>query len=105
MKPSSATVRTGLDVLCAQSFAPLRGLTVGLVTHPAAIDRRFRHVREVLAEAPGVRLAALFGPEHGFLGEAQDLIGVRDGADPGSGMRIHSLCGPRRNNCVASTRW
>jgi uncharacterized protein YbbC (DUF1343 family) len=93
MKPSSATVRTGLDVLCAQSFAPLRGLTVGLVTHPAAIDRRFRHVREVLAEAPGVRLAALFGPEHGFLGEAQDLIGVRDGADPGSGMRIHSLYG------------
>jgi uncharacterized protein YbbC (DUF1343 family) len=93
MTPSSSLVRTGLEVLCAQLFAPLRGLSVGLVTHPAAIDRQFRHARELLAEAPGVRLAALFGPEHGFLGEAQDLIGVGDGADPASGLRVHSLYG------------
>jgi uncharacterized protein YbbC (DUF1343 family) len=86
-------VRTGLDQLRDQGFAPLRGLRVGLVTHPAAVDGQLRHVTELLAEAPGVRLAALFGPEHGLLGEAQDLIGVADGSDPDSELRVHSLYG------------
>src|SRR5947199_10672909 len=91
--PANARVRTGLELLCEQGFAPLRGLRVGLVTHPAAVDGRLRHARDLLAEAPGVRLAALFGPEHGWLGEAQDLIGVGDAPDPQSGMRVYSLYG------------
>jgi uncharacterized protein YbbC (DUF1343 family) len=93
-------VRTGLDVLRAQAFAPLRGLRLGLVTHPAAVDRELRHAVQVLAEAPGVRLAALFGPEHGFLGDAQDLVGVGDSADPLSALRVYSLYG----NTFASLR-
>ncbi len=86
-------IRTGLDCLVAQDFTPLRGLRVGLVTHPAAVDHRLRHACELLAEAPGVRLVALFGPEHGWMGEAQDLIGVQGGDDPYSGLRVHSLYG------------
>jgi uncharacterized protein YbbC (DUF1343 family) len=87
------TVRTGLDVLRDQAFQALRGLRIGLVTHPAAVDSRLRHVCELLGEAPGVRLAALFGPEHGLLGETQDLVGVRHGRDPLSGLRVYSLYG------------
>jgi uncharacterized protein YbbC (DUF1343 family) len=64
-----------------------------LVTHPAAVDGQARHILDRLAEAPGVHLASLFGPEHGLMGEAQDLIGVAGGTDPGSGLRIHSLYG------------
>ncbi len=86
-------VRTGLDYLCEQNFTPLRGLRVGLVTHAAAVDRRLRHACELLAETPGVNLAAVFGPEHGLMGEAQDLIGVRDGTDPHSRQNVHSLYG------------
>ncbi len=86
-------VRTGLEVLCARQFAPLRGLRVGLVTHPAAVDSDFRHAADLLAAAAGVRLVALFGPEHGLRGEAQDLIGVPDGAGPTAGPRVHSLYG------------
>jgi uncharacterized protein YbbC (DUF1343 family) len=87
-------VRTGLDVLCAQSFAPLRGLRVGLVTHPAAVDAELRHAAELLlGHASGVRLAALFGPEHGLLGEVQDLISIGHGRDALSGLRVHSLYG------------
>jgi uncharacterized protein YbbC (DUF1343 family) len=86
-------VRTGLDVLREQSFAPLRGLRVGLLTHPAAVDGQFRHIVDLVAEFPGVHLAAIFGPEHGFFGEAQDLIGVGGSHDPKLGLRIYSLYG------------
>jgi uncharacterized protein YbbC (DUF1343 family) len=86
-------VRTGLDVLRAQSFAPLQALRVGLVTHPAAVASDLRHAHQLLAEASGVKLAALFGPEHGFFGDAQDLIGVSDGNATDPGLRVHSLYG------------
>jgi uncharacterized protein YbbC (DUF1343 family) len=84
-------VRTGLDLLVAQEFAPLRGLRVGVVTHPAAVDAELRHIIELLANAPRVKLAAIFGPEHGLLGQAQDLIGVA-GGEAGS-VKVHSLYG------------
>jgi uncharacterized protein YbbC (DUF1343 family) len=86
-------VRTGLEILSERRFAPVRGLRVGLVTHPAAVDAHFRHAADVLAEAPEVRLAALFGPEHGLRGEAQDLVGVAAGGGPAAGPRVHSLYG------------
>jgi uncharacterized protein YbbC (DUF1343 family) len=86
-------IRTGLDILTADGCTRLRGQRVGLVAHPASVDHRLRHAIELLAAAPGVRLEAVFGPEHGLLGEVQDLIGVRDDRDPLSGLRSHSLYG------------
>jgi uncharacterized protein YbbC (DUF1343 family) len=86
-------MRTGLDVLRDQEWAPLRGLRVGLVCHPASVDGELRHAADLLAGAAGVRLAALFGPEHGFYGQAQDLIGVTGDRDAPSGLRVHSLYG------------
>ena len=86
-------VLSGLDVLQMQAFAPLRGLRIGLVTHAAAVNRDLRHAAEILAEAAQVRLAALFGPEHGFTGQTQDLIGVQEDRDPRSGLRVTSLYG------------
>ncbi len=89
----SPRLRTGLEVLRDQGFPPLRGLRVGLVTHPAAVSSDLRPAADLLAEAPGVRLAALFGPEHGLLGEAQDLVGVAGGHDALRGVPVHSLYG------------
>jgi len=86
-------VQTGLDQLVAERFARLRGRRVGLVAHPASVDSRLRHAAELLTAANGVKLAAVFGPEHGLLGEAQDLVGVGDGDDPVSGLRGYSLYG------------
>ena len=86
--------RTGLDLLAAQQFAPLRGLRVGLVTHPAAVDAQLRHVIDLLAQAPNVTLAAIFGPEHGLLGQAQDLIAVStDESKSGAPATVYSLYG------------
>ncbi len=87
-------VRSGLDRIAegdAGAVALVRGRRVGLVAHPASVDRRLRSAHEVLAQA-GARIAALFGPEHGFAGEAQDLIGVAGGGTH-EGVRVHSLYG------------
>lgn len=93
-------VRTGLDIVAAEAFSRFRGQRVGLVVHPASVDCRLRHAIELFAAADGVRLVTVFGPEHGLLGEAQDLIGVGDGRDPLSGVRAVSLYG----ETVASLR-
>jgi uncharacterized protein YbbC (DUF1343 family) len=86
-------VQTGLDVLVRDGFAPLRGLRVGLVANPAAVDASLRHAADLLADAPQVRLGSLFGPEHGFGGEAQDLIGVGDALHPRYRCPVYSLYG------------
>lgn len=86
-------VQTGLDVLARDGFAPLRGLRVGLVANPASVDARLRHAADLLSNAPRVRLGAIFGPEHGFAGDAPDLIGVADAVHPRHGCPVHSLYG------------
>jgi len=50
----------------------LRGRRVGVVANPASIDGAFRHVVDRVAAAPGVTLAAVFGPQHGFRADLQD---------------------------------
>jgi uncharacterized protein YbbC (DUF1343 family) len=87
-------VRTGLDRLATHSKlgARLRAARVGLLAHPASVDRRLRHARFVLEDL-GARIAIVFGPEHGYGGEAQDMIGVADARDA-FGTPIRSLYGP-----------
>jgi uncharacterized protein YbbC (DUF1343 family) len=89
------TVRTGLDRLVAEGFRPLKGLRVGLLAHQPSVDARLRHVVPLM-EAAGVRLDALFGPEHGLDGAAQDMEVVAEGAramDRRTGARVYSLYG------------
>lgn len=62
-------VTLGSDVLFDRQV--LRGRTIGLVCNPASIDAHFRHVSE-RADAAGVRLGALFGPQHGFRSDLQE---------------------------------
>src|SRR6187549_1027836 len=89
-----AKVRTGLDVLAAQDFAPLRGMRVGVVAHPASMDSQLRHILELIGHAKDVTVKAVFGPEHGLLGQAQDLIGVHASeSNPGKSVAVHSLYG------------
>jgi uncharacterized protein YbbC (DUF1343 family) len=86
-------VRTGLDRLATHPKlgADLRSTRVGLLAHPASVDRRLVHARRIL-DALGVRVALALGPEHGYGGEAQDLIGVPDAQDS-LGTPIRSLYG------------
>jgi uncharacterized protein YbbC (DUF1343 family) len=89
-------MRTGLDRLATDSHlsrltADLRSTRVGLLAHPASVDRRLVHARRIL-DALGVPVAIVFGPEHGYGGEAQDMIGVADAVDA-FGTPIRSLYG------------
>jgi uncharacterized protein YbbC (DUF1343 family) len=88
-------VASGLDVLAGERFGPLRGLAVGLVCNPTSVDRRLRHAADLFHDALGVRLAALFGPEHGVRGDAQYMAAVGNGRDRRTGVRVHSLYGNR----------
>jgi uncharacterized protein YbbC (DUF1343 family) len=91
-------VATGLDVLVAERFRRLRGRRVGLVCNPTSVDRRLRHAADLLRAAPGVALAALFGPEHGVRGEVQYMAAVGSEVDPGTGVPVHSLYGRTRDS-------
>jgi len=64
----------GLDRF-AEVVPLLRGARVGLLAHPASLDRRLGHARDVML-AHGIVPRVLFGPEHGWAGHAQDMIGV-----------------------------
>jgi uncharacterized protein YbbC (DUF1343 family) len=87
-------VMTGLDVLVAEQFRRLRGQRVGLVAHPASVDRHLRHAADLLGSVPDVELVSVFGPEHGWLGQAQDLEAVKNEQGGGeNGPSIVSLYG------------
>jgi uncharacterized protein YbbC (DUF1343 family) len=66
---------------------------VGLVCNPTAVTRELVHAADLLHAAPGVRLSALFGPEHGVRGDAQYMAAVGGERDPRTGLPAHSLYG------------
>jgi uncharacterized protein YbbC (DUF1343 family) len=84
-------VMMGIDVLEAGGFAPLRDKRIGLLTHPAGVDRRGVSTIEILRRAPGVRLVALFGAEHGVYNEIPVGKIYGDHVDPRTGLMVHSL--------------
>ena len=96
--PAAAPVASGLEVLAATRFRPLRGRRVGLVCNPTSVDRRLEHAADLLHAAPGVELAALFGPEHGVRGDAQYMVSVGGERDPRTGVPVHSLYGATRES-------
>ena len=90
---AGARVVPGLEVLAGRRFRSLAGRRVGLVCNPTAVTRTLVHAADLLHAAPGVRLAALFGPEHGVRGDAQYMAAVGGERDPRTGLPAHSLYG------------
>ena len=91
---SSVKVLTGIDVLERDNFKPLAGLRIGLITNHTGRDREGRQTIDVLNKAPGVKLVALFSPEHGIRGVADEK--VSDSKDETTGLPIYSLYGDTR---------
>lgn len=93
---SRVVVRTGIEVLEQRGFEGLVGKNVGLVTNPSGVDRNLRSTIDILNEAPGVHLKALFAPEHGVRGDAYAGDKVADTKDPKTGIPVHSVYGATR---------
>jgi uncharacterized protein YbbC (DUF1343 family)/CubicO group peptidase (beta-lactamase class C family) len=89
-----AKVLTGVDVLERDGFKQLAGMKIGLVTNHTGRDRDGRQTIDVLNKAPGVKLVALFSPEHGIRGLADEK--VSDSKDEATGLPIYSLYGDSR---------
>ena len=84
-------VMLGIDVLEADGFAALRGKRIGLLTHPAGVNRRGVSTIEILRHAPGVQLVALYGVEHGLAGTLPASQNYQDTTDTATGLPLFSL--------------
>jgi uncharacterized protein YbbC (DUF1343 family) len=83
-------VRLGSDLLFQSTR--LRGARVGIVCNHASVDRGFAHVIDRLAASEHIRLAAIFGPQHGFRSDVQDnMIETPHRQDPSRRVPIYSL--------------
>ncbi|MGR9088893.1 MAG: exo-beta-N-acetylmuramidase NamZ family protein, partial [Gammaproteobacteria bacterium] len=84
-------VQTGIDVLESKSFAPLVGKRVGIISNHSGIDSTGDSTINVLNRAPGIKLQAIFSPEHGLSGKRDEKIG--SGHDLATGLPVYSLYG------------
>lgn len=89
-----ARTETGIDVLEAEGFAPLHGKRVGLITNQTGVNSAGRRTIDLLAHAKGVKLVALFSPEHGIRGRLD--ASVSNSTDTSTGLPIYSLYGSTR---------
>ena len=91
---TTTRVLNGIDVLERDHFKQLSGMRVGLVTNHTGRNREGRQTIDILYKAPGVKLLALFSPEHGIRGVADEK--VSDSRDEQTGLPIYSLYGESR---------
>jgi len=82
----------GIDVLKRDGFASLKDKRVGLLTNHTGHDRDGNSTIDLLHKAPGVKLVALFSPEHGIRG-ALDQPNISNSTDEKTGLPIYSLYG------------
>jgi uncharacterized protein YbbC (DUF1343 family)/CubicO group peptidase (beta-lactamase class C family) len=90
-QPAALPVLTGIDVLAANGFAQLKDLRVGLVTNHNGRAKTGQSTIDLLFKAPGVKLTALFSPEHGIRGILDANVPAEK--DDVTGLTIHSLYG------------
>ncbi len=95
-RDATQPVLNGIDVLVKNNFAPLKGKRVGLITNHTGHDRERNVTIDLLKNAPGVNLVALFAPEHGIRGAVDEKFS--DGKDEKTGLPIYSLYGEGRDS-------
>lgn len=89
-------VKPGIDVLRSRGFEILKGKRVGLITNPTGISSDLQSTIDILYKADGVRLVALFGPEHGVRGDVEAGKYVETYTDRATGLPVYSLYGRTR---------
>ncbi len=96
----NGSVKNGIDVLEARGFDVLQVAgrknkkKIGVLTNQTGFDVAGRRTIDVLAQAPGVELDAIFSPEHGVTGTF-DTLHVGDTKDEATGVAVYSVYGGR----------
>ncbi len=90
------TVMLGIDVLEAGGFREIAGKRIGLLSHPAGVNRFGVSTIDVLLRAKNAKLVALFGPEHGIYGNIPASQNITDTIDKRTGLPAYSLYGKNR---------
>jgi len=92
----NGSVQTGIDILEAHGFDQIRGTAgkkkIGLLTNQTGVDSQGRRTIDVLFQAPGVSLDAIFSPEHGVTGTL-DTTHVDNSRDSTTGVPVYSVYG------------
>lgn len=96
-------VQTGLARLAAEGNPLLNGRRVGLIVNPTAVDTHLNHAIDLLHAKSDFKVTALFGPEHGVRGDAQDMIEVDAARDARTGLPVHSLYGGTEDTLTPTT--
>ncbi len=102
--PANLAFASGIDVLFSRHRAWLRGRRVGLLSHQAALDRNGASSAQRLRREFGAGLVALFGPEHGFFGQAGAGVATHTRRHPDWGIPVHALYGTCRKPTPAMLR-
>jgi uncharacterized protein YbbC (DUF1343 family) len=89
-------VKTGIEVISENGFKELRGKNIGLITNPTGVDCRLRSSIDILFNADGIKVKALYSPEHGIRGEFTAGESVGSGKDIVTGLPVFSLYGKTR---------
>ncbi|MEP6707165.1 MAG: DUF1343 domain-containing protein [Pyrinomonadaceae bacterium] len=89
-KPASVVL--GVEKLLRERTDLLDGARIGLICNQASVNHQLRHVADVFHEHPGIKLTALFGPQHGIRGDVQDnMIETGHAVDSVTRLPIYSL--------------
>ncbi|HJX30720.1 MAG TPA: DUF1343 domain-containing protein [Thermodesulfobacteriota bacterium] len=92
-----ASVLLGLEVIKKEKFSRLKGRAIGLVVNSASLDSGLNSAVEIFLNAKGLKVGALFGPQHGIRGETQDNMIEWEGfRDKKTGLPVYSLYGKTR---------
>lgn len=102
--PVEFPVMLGVDVLEATRFRAIAGKKVGLLTHPAGVNRRGESTIDVLRRAPNSKLVALFAPEHSLGGNIKASVNFEDTIDPRTQLPVYSLHGKNRKPTAAQLK-
>ena len=98
MSTRNGSVKTGIDVLEEHDFDVLqvagRKKRIGLLTNQTGVDANGQRTIDVLAQAPGVSLDAIFSPEHGVTGTL-DTTDVNNSKDAATGIPVYSVYGAK----------
>lgn len=91
-----AQVKPGVETLRDGGFAQLNGKKVGLITNPSGVDNNLKSTIDIIAQAPGVKLTALYSPEHGVRGDIYAGAKVDTYVDEKTGVKVFSLYGKNK---------